>query len=526
MTDLDVAACSRWVVLALARLEQCAEVLDALNVFPVPDGDTGTNLLLTFRRAAEQARTASPSIADLSAALARGALLGARGNSGIITAQVLAGCAEAFADCVESVDGATLARALHSADEQAWNAVQLPVDGTVLSVSRAVANAVRDACSDSGELPAPDALAVATIAATAARHALARTPEQLPQLAEAGVVDSGGAGFVVLIDALRAALAREQPDPLPGVDDIDLARQPHGAGGQSGTGYEVMFVHDGADPEVGERLRHALAEIGDSVVVVGSPGQWHVHVHTDQPTAATAVGVEDGSVTDLRVVDLATGCAVANPETGRLGCVAGAGGRGVADLLRAVGVRPIASAHARRLSLEELLAAIATTGCDDVVLLPNDSDSLAMARAVVDVAPVRVHLIETRSIVQGLAAAAVFDPDGDPDQVATAMRAAAQGCRYGSVARAWKPALTPVGTCRTGDALGLIDDEIVAIGTDLADMTVDVTTRLLPGDLVTVVLGAQAPASLRDTIGQALGGTEVQFVDGGPDAYIAVIGVE
>lgn len=526
-SDLDVAACSRWVVQALARLEHCADTLDALNVFPVPDGDTGTNLLLTFRRAAGEARAASASIADLSAALARGALLGARGNSGIITAQVLAGAAEVFAECSTAVDGPALAAALQVADRKAWEAVALPVEGTVLSVSRACAEAVRDVIAgpDGARV---DALQVALVAAKASREALARTPTQLTQLAEAGVVDAGGAGFCVLIDALAAALAKGSPAPLPGVDDYDLASHPRVPPVHSGTSFEVMFVHDSHEPTAGDRLRGALAEVGDSVVVVGSPGQWHVHLHTETPDVATAIGRAAGGVHDLRVIDLRTGDLVLAPA--RLGCVAWASGAEVATVLAGVGVRAVRSSAARRASTEELLAAIEATGCSEVVLLPNDPDSFSVARVAAATAGATVHLIESRSVVQGLAAAAVFDAsvtaDDEVAHLVASMRAAVRGCAYGAVARAWKPATTPAGPCQAGDALGLIGEEIVTVGADVTQTCVEIVQRLLPGELITIVLGPEAPVDLADRLRAQFVDAEVSVLHGAPDAYVAVVGVE
>ncbi|MFV0458207.1 MAG: DAK2 domain-containing protein [Actinomycetales bacterium] len=574
MTALDVAAARAWVGLALERLGSLAGTIDALNVFPVADGDTGTNLLLTMRRAAVEATNAPDGIAELSGALARGALLGARGNSGIITAQVLAGCSAAFADANGEADGRMLAGALITADAQAWEAVELPVEGTVLSVTRAVSCELQ-ALLDTD--PDPAAVTVAGRARDTARAALALTTHQLPTLGEAGVVDAGAAGYVVLLDALYEVLSGDRHEPLPGVED-----RPDGCGPAAtqgpvhGPAFEVMYLLRGAltatmpeagpgDPS-GDRdravvgLRRELGRLGESVAVVSTGDTLNVHVHTDDPEAAVLLPSRLGLLavpTQVRVVHLPTGVQRAvsgapSPVPGQthpvefVGCVARASGPGLAAVLADAGATPVVTAAARRISTEELLDAITATRCRRVIVLPNDADSLPVARAAARRAGedgLQVRVIETVAEVQGLAAVALFTssvPDatglslqeapGDGfEQVVAAMRAAAEATRYGAVALAARAADTPGGPCSPGDALGLVGGTIVRVGPQVSAMVRLVVRDLAvagPPELVTVVLGVGAPGGLEDVVRAELGEVEVQVIAGGQLTYPVLLGVE
>ena len=349
---LDGTVARRWAQYAAEGLERAKDTLDALNVFPVPDGDTGTNLVLTMRRAAhEVARTpADAPVVDLLQALARGALMGARGNSGIITSQLLLGWAQAWAQA-PAASAVMLARALTRADEQAWTAVATPLEGTILSVTRAAARAAeREARAGA------DIVATVRAAAEAAREALLRTTSQLRVLHEAGVVDAGGAGVVVLLDALEAAVTGEPAHES--LKDIDLGSPGHCLDDQGviGPAFEVMYLLT-ADDENAPALRSELEEMGDSVVVVGGSGLWHIHVHTDDAGAAVEAGTALGTPHRIRVIHLASGehrpvprAALPDGATGSLVVVSCAIGPGLAEAFRAGGMVPVLPEGAVRAS--------------------------------------------------------------------------------------------------------------------------------------------------------------------------------
>ena len=528
---IDGRASRRWARSALATLGDVREELDALNVYPVPDGDTGTNLYLTFE-AACAAVTALPHDTELRRVLeafARGALLGARGNSGIIAAQMLRGWADVLAES-EVIDGDAAKRALALADQQAWAAVAEPVEGTILSVSRAATRAA--SAVTGGRLPD-----VVSAAVGAAREALARTPDQLPALRRAGVVDAGGQGFVVLLESIEAFLAgralrlRRPPGAaLPVVDlshcdDLDA----------EGPAYEVMYLLETSDEQV-PALRAALAPLGDSLVVVGGGGLWHVHVHVDDPGAAVEHALEVGRPRRIRVAHFAEQIArrSARPRSG-VGLVACAAGPGLARLFEEAGAVVVRTAPGRRPSTGEILTAVRRTGAPFVVVLPNDGDTAPVARAAASAARdegIRVSVLPTRAQVQGLAAAAVHDPGQAADADVVAMSGAAGSARDGAVTIAVREAITTAGLCRPGDALGVVQGDFAVVGTDLAAVAVEGLDRLLAtgGELVTLVRGADADDALVDAVTEHLRrgrrDLEVAVLDGGQERYPLLMGVE
>ncbi|MER7004060.1 DAK2 domain-containing protein, partial [Dactylosporangium sp. NPDC000555] len=303
--SVDAATVRRWCAAGLDALRRHRAEIDALNVYPVPDGDTGTNLALTMAAAAEAADGATAG--EVLRAAARGALLGARGNSGIILAQLFKGLADAL-DGVAAADAGQLARALDEAARGAYRAVAAPVEGTVLSVGAAAARAALAAADGIGARPGGVA-AVARAAADGARVALARTPEQLPALAQAGVVDAGGRGLVVLLDALVRTLTGEAPPPgdAPGPATLPGPRPGGTMAREAGSdeyAYEVQYLLEASAAAV-EALRGVLAGLGDSLVVIGDEPTWHVHVHVNDIGAAIEAGVEAGRPSRISVTRFA-----------------------------------------------------------------------------------------------------------------------------------------------------------------------------------------------------------------------------
>jgi hypothetical protein len=566
--SVDAVAVRRWCATGLDALRRHQGEIDALNVYPVPDGDTGTNLVLTMTAAAQALDGEAPAEAGetaLGAALrrlARGALLGARGNSGIILSQLFRGLADALA-AVPSADGRALATALDRASRAAYAAVAAPVEGTVLTVGAAAARAAASAVTPGEDLddgrPADRSGAgnVARAAANAAREALARTPEQLPVLARAGVVDAGGRGLVVLLDALVEVLTGEPAPAAPVLpagprQALTVARE----AGSPEFGYEVQYLLD-APAERVDALKARLGELGDSLVVVGSAPTWHVHVHVNDVGAAVEAGVDAGRpsrITVTRFADQIAGAGVAvgagppgEPAPGGAGADHGwadgpaeRGGRGVvavcsgarlAELFEAEGAVTVTG----RPSTTEVLAAIEATGAGRVVVLPNDPDVTAVANAAAEearAAGLRAGVVPTRSPVQGLAAMAVRDDGRRFEDDVIAMAEAAGACRAAEVTLASREALTMVGRCHPGDVLALIDGEVVMIGHDLLHTARQLLDRMLTGggELVTVILGAGAPdglgAALNDHLAERWPFVEVQSYEGGQPHYPLLVGVE
>lgn len=515
--------------------------IDALNVFPVPDGDTGTNLFLTIESAAnavfDAMRAADLSGAQALDAFAGGALLGARGNSGVITSQILRGIADEFGDeSGQRQPAQVLAAALKRASALADQAVAQPKEGTVLTVARESANALIAAVDASTTLAG-----AVEVALTAAQEALARTPEQLPVLKEAGVVDSGGRGFVVLLEALSDSITgvrrEREPVRIERSGAMDVATHAVSYGGPA---YEVMYLLEAQDEQV-PALRSTLDSLGDSLVVVGGGGLWNVHVHTDDIGAAIEAGIVAGrpyriKVTHLELADGARrlGEGGSEPRSGR-GIVAVSHGPGVAALLMESGVTTVAGKPGRRPSTAELLDGIHRANASEVVLLPSDGDTRIVAEAAAEQARndgIRTAVIPTRSIVQSLAAVAVHQPGALFDDDIVAMGRAAGSTRYGAITTAVRKAMTSAGVCEVGDALGLVGGDIVEIAPDLPAAALAVVDRLVGADaeLLTVIGGEDGSTELIETVTSHVEAhypeVDVDVIAGGQPLWPLIFGAE
>jgi dihydroxyacetone kinase-like predicted kinase len=388
---------------------------------------------------------------------------------------------------------------------------------------------------------------VVRAAARAAAEALTRAPEQLPVLAAAGVVDAGGRGLVVLLDALVEVVTgvapAEAPAPmqLVGIGPSQRfpwaqVRRPLRAARESGSGeygYEVQYLLD-AGPDAVDRLKGELAGLGDSLVVVGDGGTWHVHVHVNDVGAAIEAGVVAGRphrISVTRFDDQVAGAGAGRVDPEGRGAVVVAAGEGLARLLAAEGVAVVGGNPSTR----ELLVAARATGAGRVVVLPNDPNAQSVAVAAAKEAQaqgLRVSVVPTRSPVQALAALAVRDARRPFEDDVIAMAEAAGACRSAEVCYATREAITMAGPCRAGDVLALVEGEVHLIGDDLARTCRELLDRMLGGggELVTLLLGADAPAGLGDQLrahlGEAWPFMEIQVYDGGQPRYPLLVGVE
>ncbi|WP_433084255.1 DAK2 domain-containing protein [Dactylosporangium sp. CA-052675] len=534
--SVDAAAVRRWCAGGLAALRRHQAEIDALNVYPVPDGDTGTNLVLTMSAAVEAAVGATA--AETMRGAARGALLGARGNSGIIMAQLFKGLAAGLERAgAAPVTGAVLAGALDDAARGAYDAVAAPVEGTVLTVGVAAAKAAVAAAAHGG------VVAVARAASQGAREALARTPEQLPALARAGVVDAGGRGLVVLLDALVETLTGDEPPDGPVTAAVPAGGRP-GATAERETGsadfaYEVQYLLE-APADTVETLRGALTALGDSLVIVGDEPTWHVHVHVNDVGAAIEAGIAAGRPSRITVTRFEDQIAARTDAAAPAGegdghpdraVVVVCNGRGLAELLAAEGATVLTGNPSTR----QLLDAIVRAGADRVVVLPNDANVLAVAAAAAGearAAGVRAGVVPTRSPVQALAAMAVRDPARRFEDDVIAMAEAAARCRSAEVTIAGREALTVAGRCQPGDVLAIVDGEVNLIGQDLPQTACRLLDRMLAGggELVTLIAGRDAPeglgAALRAHVEGSWPFVEVQCYEGGQPHYPLLVGVE
>lgn len=543
MATFDLPVLLRFADLAVEGLGAAREEIDALNVYPVPDGDTGTNMFLTVEAAREQMTERLAEVGpDLSAALAsysRGALLGARGNSGVILSELFGALMRRLAQAGPGERSAVIfAQGMRSAADAAYAAVGTPVEGTILSVAAAAADGAEKAALDPGVRLG----AVLHLAATAAREALARTPDQLAMLRDAGVVDAGGRGLCVVLDAAESAVTGQRTiasAPPLGSRAIPVPQPPMLTSGdltEGGPSYEVMYLLDARERAIPD-LRAALAPLGDSLVVVGGEGLWNVHVHVDDVGAAVEAGIRAGTPRRIQVTHFAEQVSRARAghaqRKGRK-VVAVAGGPGLEALFTRAGAVVIAGGPGRRPSTGMILAAIEASGAEEVIVLPNDRDSIAAAEAAARAASdsqIKVVVIPTRAQVQGVAALAVHEPGRSFEGDVVAMTSAARHARHGAVTIAAKQAMTTVGPCEPGDVLGAIEGDFVSVGSDLFEVSSGVLDRLLDGggELVTLVAGLDG-ADLAERVSSyvegAFPGVDVVVYQGGQQRYPLLLAVE
>ena len=501
------------------------ESLNRLNVYPVPDGDTGTNMALTLEAVVAELDGAS-GMASVCRAISHGSLMGARGNSGVILSQLLRGLTGAFgqAEDEEGAGGPALAKALSDASTAAYQAVMHPVEGTILTVAREAAEAAT-ARADG------DLVDVLDGAAAAARDALERTPQLLPVLAEAGVVDAGGAGFVLLLDVLLEVVAGR---PVPAPDPAAVAAAPattaaggedpgshSGSQGAGGPRYEVMYLLDAPDDAI-DGLKQTWDALGDSIVVVGGDGTWNCHVHTDDIGAAVEAGIAAGRPHRIRVTDLheqvvdedcrrqdteaGTGDTEARTGDTEAGAgdteapvatavVAVAAGDGIGRILRSLGVqRVVAGGQSMNPSTAEILSALESAPGKEVVVLPNNKNIVAVAEQAATSATRPVRVVPTKGVTEAFAALLAYDADADAEVNGEAMAAAASAVVTGEVTQAVREAKTPAGRVRAGDWLGITADGIVVAAAEPVDAACALLERLVGEghEIVTVVRGEAA----------------------------------
>ena len=542
--------------------------LNALNVYPVPDGDTGTNMALTVQAVLAELdeRGAEPVMADVCQAASHGSLMGARGNSGVILSQLLRGLAKVLGQ-QETVTGGQMARALRSASRAADEAVLRPVEGTILSVARAAAEGAERVVgaepsgTEPSGTPATDDVTLLTVlqaARDAAAEALARTPEQLPVLARAGVVDAGGSGFLLFIDAFLHVVDGRTIPPLRLAGGArlptELGAQPPvpsdaggDIGGQGGPRYEVMYLLEASDETIGA-LKEVWAGLGDSIVVVGGDGLWNCHIHTDEVGPAIEAALDGGRPRDIRVTDLREQvdevrwvrehvARVADEPSGgpprRTAVVAVASGEGIRRIFRSLGVRQFVSGgQSLNPSTAQILEALAEVEAPEVVLLPNNDNIHPVARQVCELADRPVHVVPTGSIVEGFAALLEYDPEASAADNASSMAASARQVVAGEVVQAVRDAEGPDGPVHAGDWLGLSSHGIEVVGDSVVSATTALVDKLL-GDhheLVTLIEGEGAGAGDTRTVTEWLAerypDVPVEVHHGGQPLYPYLLSIE
>jgi uncharacterized protein len=525
------------------------EALNRLNVYPVPDGDTGTNMSLTVQSVVDELDGVDSDMAATAKAISHGSLMGARGNSGVILSQVLRGLCEVFRER-SGADAATFVAALSAASEAAYAAVMRPVEGTILTVVRESAAAAGAAGSEGAAL-----VAVLDAAREEAGRSLERTPRLLPVLAEAGVVDAGGAGFVLLLDALlHVADGRPLPEPD---DDVAPAAAPavvaQGHGEPQHTGgthvselrYEVMYFLEAPDETV-PGFKDVWAGIGDSIVVVGGDGLWNCHIHTDDIGASIEAGIDVGTPRKIRVTDLLEEVEeerwvreaqpeepAASREQVPCAVVAVAVGDGIRRIFHSLGVQEfVTGGQTMNPSTAQLLEAVERAPAEEVVILPNNKNIIPVAEQVQGQTGRKVHVVPTRGITEGFAALLAYDPQAPGDSNAEAMADAAGQVTAAEVTRAVRDSSCELGHITEGDYLGLSREGIVSLAPGLDEACEQLLDRLVgeEHEIVTVIEGEGAgPATTRRIevwLQEHRPGVTAEIHHGGQPLYPYLFGVE
>jgi len=492
--QFDGAALLRALEAATARLEAGAEEVNALNVYPVPDGDTGTNMLHTMRAAVKRAREAEPTIEKVSAAAAYGALMGARGNSGVILSQVIRGLKEAFAG-KETADVAEVRRAAELARKYAYEAVSAPAPGTILTLT---ASFEKSAAADAG-----DVVEMFQRIATDAQTAVKRTRDENPTNRAAGVVDAGARGLQLILEGVLSSFTGKEI-PLDRIAPADRpAGQPAVSEAPSWEGaYDVQFLVENPSRPVAAVREEMLKFGADCVLVVGDEQLLKVHVHTLEPDQIVRIGLTAGRIADVVVEDLdamtaeherATGIVVASAPrapAAAVGVVAVVPGEGFATVARSLGASPLRGGPTMNPSTEELLAAITAANAKIVVVLPNDKNVILAAQQAAKVSSVTVHVVPTRNVAQGMAALVAFDAAKDPAANAKVMAEVAERAHGIEVTRAVRDATIDGERVRKGEAMALLDGRVVAHGQDEVTVLCDAAKRLTDSEIFTLYSGA------------------------------------
>ena len=525
---------------SLSWLSSNHEEVNRLNVFPVPDGDTGTNMLLTLQSAVEDIKESNAAEVSKIAKLAsHGSLMGARGNSGVILSQIFRGFARAV-EGKSSLTPAELATAFEEAANAAYRAVNKPTEGTILTVAREAGRSASAAASS------PDATVPRVIAAAAsgARAAVLRTPSQLQILRDAGVVDAGGFGLQIILEGMLktveesesslAALSVSLPVALP-------ASQVAVALPEEGWGYCTEFLIEGTNLDL-DRIKHQIESLGNSVLVVGEPELVKVHVHTDDPTRVITLAGGYGKLLKLNVGDMSTqhrrilegeNQASAAPRPNGVGVVAVVAGRGLVDIFRGLGVDAIVEGgQTMNPSTQDMLTAIESVPYDEVILLPNNKNVILAAKQVLGLTKKNVHVIETHSVPQGVAAVVAFRGDRSGADNLAAMKAEAERVQTIEVTHAVRDTRSNGMKVKKGDVIGLINDKLEFAGTDYGEVVNKALSKLGADsyELVTVYRGEDASddeaEKLESAIRSTHPGLEVEVQQGGQQHYPFILSVE
>ena len=526
-----------------ALLEKNRQNIDALNVFPVPDGDTGTNMCHTISSAMKELATRTcPTAGEAASAVARGALKGARGNSGVILSQIFRGMSRAL-EGADEVDAALFAQAIRCGADKAYKAVMRPKEGTILTVARVVAEEVEREARRTSDLQT-----LMNVVVESGDAFLKKTPEMLPVLKQAGVVDSGGKGLMVFVAGFRAALfgepvedvSLENLQPMPGefVDDHDSLEEITFA-------YCTEFIVSHPRPDMKEsdvaRLRRRLEKIGDCVLVIGDLEVVKVHVHTNEPGKALQMALELGELDSIKIDNMLEEFrerqkkreADAAKEDKPFAIVAVALGDGLASLFKDLGVdKVVDGGQTMNPSIEDLVEAIDSTHAKEVFVLPNNSNIILAAQQAAELTERKVYVLPTKSVPMGLSAAIAFSESATGEENEAAMREAAEMVHTASITYAVRDTVFDGMDIHQGDIMGMIDNKINCLGHDVAEVARELMDKMVTEDseLISIYYGADTAEAdaqaLFEEAQEKYPNCDVEVHMGGQPLYYYLIAVQ
>lgn len=546
-------------------MKRHASGINRLNVYPVPDGDTGTNMARTLDAVVTELEGASPGLETTCEAISHGSLMGARGNSGVILSQILRGLS-ATLKTAQTSGAQRVAEALKAASAAAYEAVLKPIEGTILTVVRETAEAATKAANEGASL-----VVMLRDARNAGRKALDNTPELLPVLKDAGVVDAGGAGFLLFMDsALHVVDGEPLPEPIyddgPSAEQLEkvaLRTATDGSVDVSELRYEVMFLLDLDDTNL-KNFKNAWGEIGDSIVVVGGDGLYNCHIHTNDIGAAVEASlIVGGRPSKIRVTDLfeemaeehakreeSLGAPVevlgGSRSAGRAASrqaalppvtcavVAVASGEGLAELFGQMGVHGVVTGgQTMNPSTQELLDAVEHMNATQVVILPNNKNIIPVANKINELTKKNVRVVPTCSMPEALAALVAYDPEASAEHNESQMSRAASSVATGEVTQAVRDTNSDAGQVKAGDFIGLVrGDGVVAVAKDLETVCRDLLSKLItPGrELLTIISGDGATSQSTESLVAHVASVHPQITCevhvGGQPLYPYLFGVE
>lgn len=544
---------------ALTWLEHNHQHVNALNVFPVPDGDTGTNMLLTMRSAYGRIQTSDEEhVGKIAEQLAHGALMGARGNSGVILSQIWRGLAKGLKG-KEAFNARDLAEAFQTASETAYGGVMKPVEGTILTIIRESASEAADAAKKSRDLRF-----LLERVLERSSQALERTPEQLAILKQAGVVDSGGQGLVYIFEGMLRYVHGKMNEvklaATPGSNNVGAKQQITAqelampAGGEIENPYDVQFILMGEKLNVNE-VRKCIDAMGDSTVVVGDETTIKVHIHVKDPGVPISYGISLGKITDVVVENMqmqmeeivhvpgaqtAQMAVLSAPPTlkstvqpGQIGVVAVAAGEGLAEIFRSMNASFVVSGgQTNNPSIEELFQAIQDVPTDKVIILPNNKNIILAAEAARDLSPKNVAVVPTKTAPQGLSAMLALDPDGDLEETTAAMNEASQEVSTGEITRATRTVTLEGVEVNEGEFIGLVDGRLCTSGAELTAVlnAVLAAMKMEDRELLSLYYGQDISegeaGEIASQIEEQYEDLEIELLSGGQPYYFYILGAE